>query len=635
MDKEKQLLQAQDNSCFSSEDFGQMITKDEIKRFLHGVHYDLYNLLGAHKKVIENIEGIYFTLWAPNAKEVFLQGDFADKPISMNFIYGGIYGLFVPGVEDNSRYLFEIISKDGSKELKTDPFGYFFDLRPDFHAKVFDLDKYDFRDRSFLEKRKKSSLKSPMNIYEVHLGSWKKSTTSQDSFLNYRELAHSLAAYIIEMGYTHIELMPITEHPLDESWGYQVTGFFAPTSRFGTPSDFQYFVDYLHLNDIGIIMDWVGAHFPLDAFALAKFDGTCLFEYEDPLKGYHPVWNTAMFDYSKPEVTNFLIASILFFIEKYHIDGFRLDAVSSMLYLDHERTDGQWEKNREGHNIHLESISFIRHLNEIIHLKHPDVLMIAEESTSYKGVTQPIEEGGLGFDLKWNMGWMNDSLHYFSTDPKYRYYLFDQICFSHTYSFSEKFLLPYSHDEVVYGKKSLFSKMKTKDPKRELRLLFMYQYCHPGKKLTFMGQELGQTVEWDYGDQIAWHLLEEDSSFHEFVKRLNAFYFSNSALWQEDFTEEGFEWFISDSESSVVGFFRKRSLETQESLNNEFHTLLCLFHFQEGETRIKIPPNITLKPLFHSDQNTKDSIINKKDCTVLLKPLAASIFGVIFEKRDH
>lgn len=614
---EKQFAVSQKKSSFfDPEDIDQIVTKEDLRRFINGEYYNLYNLLGAHKKIIKNVEGIYFALWAPNASKVFLQGDFLEKPLEMKFVEGGIFEIFVPKAKEEDRYLYKIVSKEGKKLQKTDPFGFFFDLRPDFHAKVFDVNKYQFRDSKYIEKRNRASLNRPINIYEVHLGSWKKDLTS------YRQLAHELAEYVKKMKYTHIELLPITEHPLDESWGYQVIGFFAPTSRFGSPADFQYFVDYLHLNDIGLIMDFVGAHFPMDSYALSNFDGTSLYEYEDPLKGFHPVWNTAMFDYSKPQVTNFLISSVLFFIEKYHIDGIRLDAVSSMLYLDHERKDDQWEKNIEGHNIHLEAISFLRHLNEIVHLKHPSVLMIAEESTSFKGVTHPIEKGGLGFDLKWNMGWMNDSLRYFSKEPKYRSSLFNRICFSHTYSFSEKFLLPYSHDEVVYEKKSLLGKMTTEDPIKELRLLLMYQYCHPGKKLLFMGQELGQKTEWDCKDQISWDLIEKDSSFHDFVKDLNTFYLDQSALWEMDFDERGFEWFFSDEKHSVISFYRK-------SASN---TLLCLFNFGKDPINVPIPENTFLKSLFHSEQNFKDNIIQDK--YLYVKPLTAEIFGVTIDSRN-
>jgi len=611
----------QQSSFFTPKEAGSMVSKEDVARFSEGVHYDLYNLLGAHRKTINNIEGFLFTLWAPNAESVFLRGEFLKSPTLMKKTHGGIFETFVPRAKEGDVYDYEIVTKEGTRQVKTDPYGNYFCKRPEFSSRVFEIDKYEFRDHKWMSKRKKVSLNTPMNIYEVHLGSWKK------SIQDYRSLAHAIVEYVLMMGYTHVEILPVAEHPLDESWGYQVTGFFAPTSRFGSPREFQYFVDYLHLNGIGVILDWVGAHFPLDKFSLSKFDGTPLYEHDDPLKGFHPVWNTAMFDYSKPEVCNFLIASVLFFLDKFHIDCVRLDAVSSMIYLDHERTNYQWKANREGGNLNLEAIAFIRHLNEIVHLKHPDVLTIAEESTPFKGVTHPVDEGGLGFDLKWNMGWMNDTLKYFEKKPEYRTNLYDQICFSHTYSFSEKFLLPLSHDEVVHEKKSLFSKMPSSLPMQQLKLMLTYQYCHPGKKLIFMGQELSQKTEWDSKDEISWDLLEEPEhfSFQSFIKELNDFYKNHSALYERDFSDEGFEWQHSDKEHSVIGFFRK----------SEKETLLCFFHFSEGNVSVPIPEKTKLTLLFTSNQKSADSIINKEDGVMLLPSLSATIFGVHFDKRDN
>lgn len=597
------------------------IDKEDLVRFSEGVHYSLYNLFGAHKKTINSIEGYFFVLWAPNAQEVQLVGEFSEIPIQMTKGSEGVFEVFVPGVKEENAYHYEIKTNQKNKLLKTDPYGNYFCMRPEFFSKTFDLNKYDFRDSSWMEERKKRTLSSPINIYELHLTSWKKSCR------DYRSLAHALVEYVLKMGYTHIEIMPVTEHPLDESWGYQVIGFFAPTSRLGSPRDFQYFVDYLHINGIGVVLDWVGAHFPLDSYALSNFDGTSLYEYNDPLKGFHPVWNTALFDYSKPQVCNFLIASVLIFLDKFHIDAIRMDAVSSMIYLDHERTEEQWKVNREGGNVNLEAVSFIRHLNEIVHLKYPDVLVIAEESTPFWGVTKPVEEGGLGFDLKWNMGFMNDSLKYFETKPEYRSHLYDQICFSHTYSFSEKFLLPYSHDEVVHEKKSLFSKMPSDTSFQNLKLLFTYQFCHPGKKLVFMGQEFAQKTEWDCKDEIAWNLLEEKEhfEFQSFVQRLNVFYKEHSALWEKDFSEKGFEWKYSDKNASIIGFMRKSQKET----------LLCLFHFTEELSIVPIQEKMHLSVLFTSDQNFNNSIINPEDNTLLLPPFSATIFGVHFDKRNN
>lgn len=599
--------------------FNQIISKEEIKRFNEGVHYDLYNLLGAHKKVVEGVKGIYFALWAPNATGVFLKGDFTRSALPMRFVEGGIFELFIPFAKEKDRYYFEVVGKDGVKRSKTDPFGHFFEKRPENKSIVFDVNKYSFQDQDWIKKRKKDS--GPLNIYEVHLGSWLKG----NPFFTYQELAHKLVSYVKKMDYTHVELLPVTEHPLDESWGYQVTGFFAPSSRFGTPSDFQYFVDYFHANGIGVFMDWVCGHFPIDEFSLSSFDGTSLYEHTDPLKGYHPVWNTAIFDFSKPQVTNFLISSALFFLDKMHIDGLRVDAVSSMLFLDHERKEGQWKKNREGTNLNLEARSFLRHLNEIVHLKHPQCMMIAEESTAYRGVTHSIYENGLGFDLKWNMGWMNDTLKYFSTPNEHLSKVHKFIDFTLVYLFDEKFVLPFSHDEVVHLKKSLFGKMGSFN---KLKLLLLYQYCYPGKKLLFMGQELAQKTEWDCQGQIDWELLKDQNhlDFQSFVQRLNAFYRQEKALWENDHQKGGFECLFSYKEQAAFGFLRKGGNKT----------LVCLFNFSEKKWKMEPLPlekPYSVNLLFSCDEYGKEDKICLDD-SYYLNPLSAQIFEVEFEKKD-
>lgn len=595
--------------------FETVITDEEVDKFKKGEHYDLYNLLGAHKRVCQGVEGIYFSLWAPNAKQVLLKGEFTSSFLPMRWVKkAGIFELFIPFAKEEDTYFFEIHGKDGTKKVKTDPFGYYFEKRPDFKAKVFDVNRYEFRDQNWIKERK-NSLSGPINIYEVHLGSWKKEVQT------YRELAHSLASYIKKMGYTHVELLPITEHPLDESWGYQVTGFFAPTSRFGSPYDFQYFVDYMHLNNIGVIIDWVPGHFPLDQWALERFDGTNLYEHEDKFKGFHPVWNTAIFDYSKPEVVSFLINSALFFLDKMHVDGIRVDAVSSMLFLDHERNPDQWKKNIEGTNLHLEAFGFIKHLNEAIKLKHPDVLMIAEEATDFKGVTKPVNEKGLGFDLKWNMGFMNDTLKYFSTPADFRQNMHGCIDFSFVYLFNEKFLLPFSHDEVVYGKKSLLSKMAAEDKEKQCGLLLAYQMFFPGKKLLFMGQEIAQKQEWDCKGEIAW---TEDQTFSNFVARLNHFYLDNKALWEKEFEEGSFQCLLSDQARGLVAFIRGKSL-------------LCLFHLQEKnreKIEIDLGRNFALKILFECEETYKEFTIEDNILEVTLDPLSFLIFEVSFDKED-
>ncbi len=478
-----------------------------------------------------------------------------------------------------------------------------------------------------------------MNIYEVHLGSWKRQS---GGFLNYREIAHELAVYCKEMNFSHVELMPIAEHPLDESWGYQVTGFFAVTSRYGNPSDFQYFVDHMHKEGIGVIVDWVPAHFPTDDHALANFDGTCLFEHRDPKQGYHPHWFTSIFNYGRPEVSNFLIASALFWFEKMHIDGLRVDAVASMLYLDYGRNEGEWIPNIYGGRENLEAIEFIKHLNSVVHEKHPGILMVAEESTSFTGVTHPLEQGGQGFDLKWNMGWMNDVLRYFHKDPIFRNYHHNDLTFGMLYAFSERFILVLSHDEVVHGKGSLISKMPGTDWQKfaNARLLYSFMICQPGKKLLFMGGEIGQWHEWSCKEEIHWFLLQYDKhrGLQSCVKELNRFYHEHTALWEFDFDPRGFEWVdFADKRNSVISYLRKGT--------NRY--LLCVHNFTPGyfsEYQIPLSNVVEIKEVFNTDReefggsgkiNAQVAIVQDKakrprSLTVQLAPLATMIFEVRF-----
>ena len=468
-------------------------TLGEIDLFLFnkGVHYELYQALGASPCIHQKVAGTRFAVWAPNAKAVALVGDFNhwDGRINPMRTLGssGIWELFVPGLGSKEKYKFEIRTQQGDVRLKSDPQGFFFELRPQNSSIVFDLNHFQWNDRDWMDRRRQADLNRPMNIYEIHIGSWR---NYGKEFPNFREVAHDLAAYCQTMGFTHVELLPVLEHPLDESWGYQVTGFFAVTSRFGTPEDFQYFVDYLHRQGIGVILDWVPAHFPTDDYSLIRFDGTALYEHEDPRQGIHPHWYTAIFNYGRLEVSNFLIASALFWFDKMHVDGLRVDAVASMLYLDYGRKSGEWIPNRYGGNHNLEAIEFIKHLNSIVHQRFPGALMIAEESSAFTGVSHP---DGLGFDLKWNMGWMNDTLRYFSKDPIYRHHHHNDLTFSLLYAFSERFLSVLSHDEVVHLKRSLVDKMPGSDWQKfaNLRLLYSYMMCHPGKKLIFMGGEIG------------------------------------------------------------------------------------------------------------------------------------------------
>lgn len=485
--------------------------------------------------------------------------------------------------------------------------------------------------------QKKRHKSQPLSIYEVHLGSWKK---KEGEFLSYRELAHQLAAYCKEMGFTHVELLPIEEHPLDESWGYQVTGFYAVTSRFGTPQDFQYFVNHCHQEGIGVILDWVPAHFPTDEFSLAQFDGTCLYEHADPRQGFHPHWNTLIFNYGRPEVVNFLIGSALFWFERMHVDGFRVDAVASMLYLDYGRKESEWIPNRYGGRENLEAIEFLKHLNSIVHQRCPGVMMIAEESTTFPKISHPLEEGGLGFDLKWNMGWMNDTLRYFQTDPFFRHYHHNSLTFGLMYAFSERFLLPLSHDEVVHGKRNLISKMPGDDWQKfaNLRLLLSYQICQTGKKLLFMGGEIAQWDEWDVRGEIQWNLLKYPvhSGIQRMVRELNHFYLEHNELWEFDFEYKGFQWVdLSDRMNSVISYKR----------TGHSSSLLCVHHFTPTYMPtyfIRIPGIKKIEEVFTTDRmeyggsgklNSQPKIIydhngEPQGIEIILAPLATMIFAI-------
>lgn len=563
-------LLAEDPYAFAPA-FGEM----DAYLFSRGVHYQLYEVLGAKICIHGGCKGVKFAVWAPSALSVSLIADFNhwdDRVTPMRSMGScGVWEIFVPGLQEGEKYKFVIETQEGIKKVKADPFAYSSELRPKNASVVASLDRHVWQDSKWLDARMKGDLNSPMLVYEVHLGSWK---GKEGEFLNYRELAHLLAEYCKEMGFTHVELMPISEHPLDESWGYQVSGFYSVTSRYGSPEDFQYFVDFLHQKEIGVILDWVTAHFPMDEFSLAQFDGTALYEHQDPRQGYHPHWNTCIFNYGRLEVSNFLIANALFFMEKMHIDGLRVDAVASMIYLDYGRKEGEWIPNVYGGKENLEALEFIKHVNSVVHEKFPKVLMIAEESTSFTGVTYPLQWKGLGFDLKWNMGWMNDTLKYFRTDPIFRGYHRDDLTFGLLYAFSERFMLPFSHDEVVHGKASLLSKMPGDDWQKfaNLRLLYSYMICQPGKKLFFMGGEIGQWEEWSCKKPLSWYLLEYPlhQGVQRCVKELNYLYQAHPSLWEKDFDFEGFSWVdFSDTTNGVVSYLRK----------GKNSTLLCVHHF--------------------------------------------------------
>ena len=552
-----------------------------------GKHYKSYEKLGAHVKSVKKKKGVYFTTWSPNAKTVSVVGEFNDWKAGedkMNQInHSGYWTLFISGLKEGDLYKFAVKSKSGEVILKTDPYAFQAELRPNNASLVQTLKNYKWNDKDWISKRRKTTVanpvykKQPISIYEVHPGSWKKdfdNTFDKQSHPNkwgykrYRELAQEIVDYARENNYTHIELLPIMEHPLDISWGYQVINYFAPTSRHGTPQEFMYFVDYCHQNDIGVILDWVPSHFPTDEHGLANFDGEQIYAYQNPKKGFHKEWGTHVFDYGRNEVRNFLISNALFWFDKYHIDGLRVDAVASMLYLNYSRNDGEWESNIYGGNENLEAISFLKKLNEIVHKNNKGVMMIAEESSSWPGVTRPVHLGGLGFDMKWNMGWMHDILAYFSMDPIFRKFHHGKLTFAIWYAFSENFLLPISHDEVVHLKKSLIEKMPGDEWQKfaNLRLLFGFMFSHPGKKLNFMGNDIAQFSEWNSESSLDWDVLNYDfnNKLHLYFRELNRLYKEHPAFYEVDFDSKGFQWLdFSDADNSVIGFVRYNSHKSE------------------------------------------------------------------------
>jgi 1,4-alpha-glucan branching enzyme len=518
--------------------------------------------------------GAAFALWAPNAEHVSVTGDFngwdrKSHTLNVRQDGSGIWEGFIPGIKKGDIYKYHIHSRyDNFQTDKGDPFAFYWEQPPKTASVVWDLD-YKWNDSEWMANRNKhNSLNAPFSIYEVHLGSWKRPSNGSGEFLTYREIAHELADYVKNMGFTHVELLPITEHPFYGSWGYQTVGYFAPTSRYGTPQDFMYLIDYLHQNEIGVILDWVPSHFPSDEHGLAYFDGTHLFEHADPKMGFHPEWKSYIFNYSRNEVRAFLISSAIFWIEKYHVDAIRVDAVASMLYLDYARKEGEWIPNKYGGNENLDAINFIKRLNEAVYVSHPDVQMMAEESTAWPMVSRPTGIGGLGFGMKWNMGWMHDILKYFSKEPVYRKSHHNELTFSIWYAFSENFLLPLSHDEVVHGKGSLIGKMPGDEWQKHanLRILFGYMYGHPGKKLLFMGGEFAQMKEWNHDEGLEWSILQSPlhKGIQNWVKDLNHFYKKEPALYESDFSADGFEWIdFHDWEQSIISFIRK-SKDTDE-----------------------------------------------------------------------
>ncbi len=513
----------------------------------------MYRTLGAHLDEVDGVAGTRFAVWAPNAREVSVLHDANGWTPARDRLHGsdsGVWSGFVPGMQHGAIYKFAVRSQWGEWLEKTDPYGFAFEHPPKTASVVYDLTGFPWQDQSWLSKRAETNwLSQPLSIYEVHLGSWKRPKDGRKYF-NYRELAHQLVEYAQEMGYTHLQLMPITEFPFDGSWGYQATGYFAPTSRFGTPHDFMYFVDYCHQAGIGVLIDWVPAHFPTDGHSLGRFDGTCVYEHADPRQGFHPDWGTYIFNYGRNEVRDFLLSSARFWVEQYHIDGIRVDAVASMLYLDYSREAGEWIPNQYGGRENLEAIQFLRDFNTMLHGEFPGILTIAEESTAWGGVSRPVYDGGIGFSMKWDMGWMNDTLRYLRRDSIHRKHHQDELSFRMVYAFTENFVLPLSHDEVVHGKKSLLSQMPGDYWQQfaNLRMLYGYQYTVPGKKMMFMGDELGQWTEWNHDAQIDWALYghEKHDGLRRFVGDLNRIYRSEPALYQQDFVPHGFSWIQCD-----------------------------------------------------------------------------------------
>lgn len=586
------------------------LTEYDIYLFKKGNNNNLFNKLGSHLTELDGVKGTHFAVWAPNAENVSVIGDFngwnkESHMLNPRWDESGIWDGFIPNLKENTLYKYHIVSKVNNYEVeKGDPFAYKWEPPPKTASIVKGLE-YEWNDQEWIENRgKHNSLEGPMSIYEVHLGSWKRVPEDGNRSLNYREMAVELVDYLKETGFTHVEFMPIMEHPFYGSWGYQTTGYFAPTSRYGSPQDFMYLVDYLHQNNIGVILDWVPSHFPGDEFGLHFFDGTHLYEHEDRRKGYHPDWDSFIFNYGRNEVKSFLISSAQFWLEKYHIDALRVDAVASMLYLDYSRQDGDWIPNEHGGNENLEAINLIKELNYSVYSDNQGIQTIAEESTAWPMVSRPTDMGGLGFGMKWNMGWMNDTLEYFSKDPIHRKYHHNKLTFGMIYAFNENFVLSLSHDEVVYGKGSLFNKMPGDGWQKasNLRALYGYMFGHPGKKLLFMGAEFGQWREWDHETSLDWNILDNplNKGIQKWISDLNKFYRNEPALYEIDFSQEGFEWRDVDNyESSTISFIRK------SKANSEVILVVCNFTPVVRENyRVQIPHSGYWKECLNSDAET-------------------------------
>ncbi|UZO80114.1 1,4-alpha-glucan branching protein GlgB [Aquimarina sp. ERC-38] len=582
-----------------------LFTDFDIELFKAGKHYRLFDKFGSHLLTRDGQEGTYFSVWAPNAKQVSVTGDFnywndQEHLLKVRWDSSGIWEGFIPGIQQGALYKYKIQSQEGTYTEKADPYARRCE-HPPSTASVVWKDHYEWKDTDWQQNRgEKNSLTAPFSVYEVHLPSWRKKPGENRS-LSYYELADELVAYLKEMEFTHVEFMPVMEFPYDPSWGYQITGYFAPTSRLGYPEELKYLIDQLHQNGIGIILDWVPSHFPEDAHGLGNFDGSHLYEHPDKRRGYHPDWKSLIFNYGRNEVKSFLISNAIYWLQNYHIDGLRVDAVASMLFLDYSREEGEWEPNIYGGNENLEAIEFLKELNLEVYKSFPDVQMIAEESTSFSGVSKPVFLGGLGFGMKWMMGWMNDTLLYFQKETVYRNYHHNDISFSLTYAFAENFLLPLSHDEVVHGKGSIIGRMPGDEWQQfaNLRLLYCYMFTHPGTKLLFMGSEFGQHAEWDFNDQLDWYVLEY--KFHygvkQLVKELNALYKKEEALYKHQFDQQGFEWIsYDDHENSVLSYIRKGEHE------KDWVIVICNFtQVPRTDYRIGVPKKGSLTEIFNSD----------------------------------
>ncbi|MFW5799895.1 MAG: 1,4-alpha-glucan branching protein GlgB [Spirochaetota bacterium] len=588
--------------------FMPVLSDFDLHLISEGNHHKTYEKLGAHIMEKDGVEGVHFAVWAPAAKRVSIVGDFnlwdgRKHPMRVRGTTG-IWEIFIPEIKQGYKYKFEIKTQNDDILIKSDPHAFYSELRPKTASIIYDINGYEWTDTEWLQKRSISNhLEAPISVYEVHLGSWMRIPEEDNRYLSYKELAPKLAEYVKDMGYTHIELMPIQEHPFDGSWGYQVLGYFAPTSRFGEPKDFMYFVDYLHREGIGVILDWVPAHFPKDSHGLSYFDGTPVYEYADPRKGEHADWGTLVFDYGRYEVSNFLISSGLFWLDKYHLDGLRVDAVASMLYLDYGRKGGEWSPNQFGGNENLEAVNFIKKFNELVHKYHRGVMTIAEESTAWPGVTKPTYVGGLGFTFKWNMGWMNDTLEYIKRDPIYRKYHHDNISFGLVYAFSEHYMLVLSHDEVVHGKASMIGKMPGDEWQKfaNLRAYFGFQFTHPGKKLNFMGNEIGQWREWSEARSLDWHLLDSplNKKLQRYFRDLNYVYRNEPALHQFDYHWASFEWIDNhDYDNNVFSYIRRAKF------SDDYLVVIVNFSpIPRHNYKVGVPDYRYFKEIFNSDSD--------------------------------